>query len=85
MIEDKGSTLARSDARTSAPQDESIPRRGSYAHEAVLRDGTSVAIREVTTADREAVRELFTRMGPVAIRHRFFAAKKELVASDLAW
>ena len=57
----------------------------TYAHEAVLRDGTSVALRELGPADRDAVRTLFARMSPLAIRHRFFAAKKELVASDLAW
>src|SRR5689334_13730187 len=56
-----------------------------YEQEAVLRDGTSIAIREVRTGDRDAIRALFAQMSPESVRHRFFVAKRELVASDLAW
>ncbi len=57
----------------------------SYHQEAVLRDGTSVVIRHVGKADLEAIKALFSRMSPTSIHHRFFAAKRELVPSDLVW
>ena len=57
----------------------------SYLKEAVLRDGTSVMIRDVRPSDADAVRALFSRMSPASIHHRFFAAKRELLASDLSW
>ena len=56
-----------------------------YEQEAVLRDGTSLLIRDVRASDREAIRNLFTEMSAESVRHRFFVAKRELVASDLAW
>ena len=54
----------------------------SYVREAVLRDGTSVILRHVQASDREAIRELFSRMSPMSRRHRFFAAVSE---PDLEW
>jgi L-amino acid N-acyltransferase YncA len=57
----------------------------SYLAEAVLRDGTSIVVREVRAEDRQAIHALFARMSPESIRHRFFVAKRELTASDLAW
>jgi acetyl coenzyme A synthetase (ADP forming)-like protein len=57
----------------------------NYRAEGVLRDGTSIVIREVRADDREAVHALFARMSPESVRHRFFVAKRELTASDLAW
>ncbi len=56
-----------------------------YRAEGVLRDGTSIVIREVRAEDRDAVHALFARMSPESIRHRFFVAKRELLASDLTW
>ena len=56
-----------------------------YLADAVLRVGTPIVIREVRADDREAVHALFARMSPESIRHRFFVAKRELTASDLAW
>jgi acetyl coenzyme A synthetase (ADP forming)-like protein len=53
--------------------------------DAVLRDGTSILIRGVRASDRDGVRGLFARMSPESVRHRFFAAKRELLASDLVW
>ncbi len=56
-----------------------------YCHEAILRDGTSVVLRSLTSADREHVLALFGRMSALSIRHRFFMAKLELADSDLAY
>ncbi|MBV8762906.1 MAG: GNAT family N-acetyltransferase [Deltaproteobacteria bacterium] len=36
-------------------------------------------------SDREAIRSVFARMSPESVRHRFFVAKRELLASDLTW
>ena len=57
----------------------------TYEREAVLRDGTSILIREVRASDRDAIRTLFGRMSPESVRHRFFVAKRELLPADLAW
>lgn len=57
----------------------------THERDAVLRDGTSILIRGVRASDREGVRGLFARMSPESVRHRFFAAKRELLASDLVW
>ncbi|HSD89017.1 MAG TPA: GNAT family N-acetyltransferase [Kofleriaceae bacterium] len=57
----------------------------SYRSEGVLRDGTSILIRRVTNDDRDRLRALFARMSPESIRHRFFAAKRELTDEDLAY
>jgi GNAT superfamily N-acetyltransferase len=50
---------------------------------AILRDGTSITIRPIHAADRERLVSLFKRMSPGSIRHRFFAAKRELTDEDL--
>jgi GNAT superfamily N-acetyltransferase len=55
------------------------------AVEAILQDGTSVAIRSVRPADRERLIALFGRMSPTSVRHRFFGAKRELTESDLRY
>lgn len=51
--------------------------------EAILRDGTSIAIRSVCPADRGALVALFQRMSGRSVRHRYFAAKHELSAREL--
>ena len=57
----------------------------SYQQEAVLRDGASIVIRGVTHDDKPGLRELFSRMSPLSISHRFFGAKRELTDHDLHW
>jgi acetyl coenzyme A synthetase (ADP forming)-like protein len=57
----------------------------TYQQEAVLRDGTSIVIRAVRASDKPALRDLFARMSPRSISHRFFAAKRELTDADLTW
>jgi acetate---CoA ligase (ADP-forming) len=57
----------------------------TYQQDAVLRDGTSVVIRSVRAEDRGRLRELFARMSPRSVRHRFFAARRELAGADLDW
>jgi acetate---CoA ligase (ADP-forming) len=56
-----------------------------YLQEAVLRDGTSIVIRNVMPTDKVGLRELFARMSPRSIRHRFFGAKRELTDADVSW
>jgi acetyl coenzyme A synthetase (ADP forming)-like protein len=53
--------------------------------EAILRDGTSISIRTVGPDDRARVVALFGRMSPTSVRHRFFAAKRELSEADLRY
>ena len=53
--------------------------------EAILRDGTSISIRVVGPDDRAGLIALFGRMGPLSVRHRFFAAKHELTEADLSY
>lgn len=53
--------------------------------DAILRDGASVEIRAVTLADRPHIASLFSRMGPGSVRHRFFAAKRELSDAELTF
>lgn len=53
------------------------------AVDGILRDGTPVAIRAVVPADRERLAALFAGMSPISIRHRFFAAKREVTAEEL--
>ena len=53
--------------------------------EAILRDGTSVTIRRVRLDDRGSLIDLFRRMSPMSVRHRFFSAKRELLDSDLQY
>jgi GNAT superfamily N-acetyltransferase len=50
---------------------------------ATLRDGTAVVIRGIHAADRDRLISLFKRMSPISVRHRFFAAKRELTDGDL--
>jgi GNAT superfamily N-acetyltransferase len=57
----------------------------TYSHEAVLRDGASVMIRDVRGTDRAAIHALFARMSSESVRHRFFVAKRELTPADLVW
>jgi acetate---CoA ligase (ADP-forming) len=57
----------------------------SYQQEAVLRDGTSIVIRSVRPQDKPGLRELFARMSPTSINHRFLGAKRELTEADLRW
>jgi acetate---CoA ligase (ADP-forming) len=53
--------------------------------EAVLRDGASILIRSACPDDKAGVRDLFARMSPRSIQHRFFGAKRELTDADLSW
>src|ERR1051325_4015592 len=57
----------------------------SYSREAILRDGASITIRSLTAADRHHVVDVFHKMSPVSVRHRFFTSKRELSPSDLAF
>ena len=54
-------------------------------HVARLRDKHPVMVRDVRESDALAIRDLFARMSPLSIRHRYFVAKRELAPSDLAW
>jgi acetyl coenzyme A synthetase (ADP forming)-like protein len=56
-----------------------------YSSEAILRDGSSIAIRSLGPDDREHVLAVFRRMSPVSVRHRFFTSKLELSESDLGF
>jgi acetate---CoA ligase (ADP-forming) len=51
--------------------------------DAILRDGASIEIRAVTLEDRPHIASLFSRMGPLSVRHRFFSAKRELSEAEL--
>src|SRR5688500_9086302 len=51
---------------------------------AVLRDGGSILVRPLSADDRHGLIELFGRLDALAIRHRFFGAKRLLSADDLA-
>ncbi|HEY5950877.1 MAG TPA: GNAT family N-acetyltransferase [Kofleriaceae bacterium] len=57
----------------------------TYQQEAVLRDGASIVIRSARTDDKAKLRDLFSRMSPLSISHRFFGAKRELTDADLRW
>ena len=57
----------------------------SYSREAILRDGASITIRSLTSADRHHVVAVFHKMSPASVRHRFFTSKRELSPSDLAF
>ena len=57
----------------------------AYLQEAVLRDGASILIRNVSSDDRDQLRALFARMSQRSIRHRFFGIKRELTEADLRW
>ena len=56
-----------------------------YAETAVLRDGGSILVRAIEPADKARLLELFARLGPESIRHRFFGGKKLLTAKELAY
>jgi acetyl coenzyme A synthetase (ADP forming)-like protein len=59
--------------------------RVTYQQEAVLRDGASIVIRHAVPEDKPGLRDLFSRMSPTSISHRFFGAKRELTDADLRW
>jgi GNAT superfamily N-acetyltransferase len=56
-----------------------------YSAEAILRDGASITIRSLTTADRGHVIAVFRKMSQASVQHRFFTAKRELSQADLAF
>jgi RimJ/RimL family protein N-acetyltransferase len=55
-----------------------------YRAEAVLKDGTPVAIRVVTPADRHLLAGLFAQLSPRSIYLRFFRAKRWLTEAELS-
>ncbi len=57
----------------------------SYAREAVLRDGESLLVRAIRPDDKPRLVDLFRRMSPRSIRHRFMGAKSELSPDELAY
>jgi acetate---CoA ligase (ADP-forming) len=56
-----------------------------YSAEAILRDGASITIRSLTADDRDHVIAVFGKMSQASVQHRFFTAKRELSAADLAF
>ncbi len=63
-----------------SPTEATLNRSGQPA---ILRDGGSVIVRAVRPDDRPRLRELFAHMGPNAIRHRFFGAKREVTEAEI--
>jgi acetate---CoA ligase (ADP-forming) len=57
----------------------------TYEREVVLRDGESLLVRAIRPDDKERLVDLFRRMSPRSIRHRFMGAKTNLSRDELAY
>lgn len=53
--------------------------------EAVLRDGASIVIRNVSPEDRDQLTALVGRMSPTSLHHRYCGAKRELTEQELSF
>ena len=56
-----------------------------YSVREVLRDGDSVHIRAIRPDDKQALVDLFSRLSPETIYHRFLGAKKRLTRNELVY
>ncbi|HEY8141758.1 MAG TPA: GNAT family N-acetyltransferase, partial [Kofleriaceae bacterium] len=61
------------------------PDPRTYEREVVLRDGESLLLRALRPDDKPRLADLFHRMGPRSIRHRFMGAKSSLTEAELAY
>lgn len=57
----------------------------TYEREVVLRDGESLVVRAIRPDDKARLVDLFQRMSPRSIRHRFMAAKTGLTPGELEY
>jgi acetyl coenzyme A synthetase (ADP forming)-like protein len=57
----------------------------TYEREVVLRDGESLLVRALRPDDKQLLTDLFQRMGPRSIRHRFMGAKTRLSDAELTY
>ena len=61
------------------------PDPRTYERDVVLRDGESLLVRAIRSDDKPLLSDLFQRMSPRSIRHRFMGAKTSLSADELAY
>src|SRR5689334_11389514 len=55
----------------------------NYSARGILADGSSILIRALAPADRQRLREHFSRLSPESAYFRFMAPKKRLSEEDL--
>ncbi|HTJ45181.1 MAG TPA: GNAT family N-acetyltransferase [Kofleriaceae bacterium] len=51
----------------------------------ILKDGGSILIRAIRPDDKARLADHFAHLGAESVRHRFFGAKRELTAKELAY
>ena len=56
-----------------------------YSVREVLQDGRSLQIRAIRAEDKQALLDMFSRLSPETIYHRFLGAKKSLSRDELVY